>query len=262
MGLATEATIRARAIRDAGRPTSPSTCSGSTDARCSTARTRSAASCSPGSVSTAPHWQTPRHHVGEGEALWQVVRERKPGGDRRQAARLALPTGAAQPRLGQGPQPPRPGARDRRLDARRGQPRVAGSARCWSATGTRRRRRPSGWAPAAARLRGRRRHRLHPGDARAADGDAGAAPARAEPVRARRGPAGQVRAASPCARRRPDLGRAGAGLRGRVQRVDARGHPAPVLVQGPCATTRTRARSSARRLPDADRSSTLPGRMR
>ena len=44
-------------------------------------------------------------------------------GHRRQAARLALPAGQAQPRLAQGQELPRPGGRDRRLAARQGAPR-------------------------------------------------------------------------------------------------------------------------------------------
>ena len=57
--------------------------------------------------------------------------------------------------------------------------------------------------------------------------------ARRVAVRARRGPAGQVRPARPRPRRRAGLGRARARLRGRVHRVDARGHAAPAVVQGP-----------------------------
>ncbi len=115
-----------------------------------------------------PSWQAPAHHVGDGARLWEAVRAPGPRGDRRQAAAEPLPARATQPRVAQGPLPPRPGARDRRLDARRGLARRPGRLAAGRPLG----RDPGGGEeprpPAAAGLRRRRRHRLHPGDARPA----------------------------------------------------------------------------------------------
>ena len=187
------------------------------------AATRSGASCSPGSASTGRPGGRPRTHFGDGERFLEAIRAAGPGGHRRQAARSA--------RTGPG----RRSGEWLKLRNRPGQELVIG-----------------GWMPGEgsrggrvgslllgylrrgqARLRRRRRHRLHPGSAGRDHRAAEAARPPDEPVRARRGPRGQV--PRPLARDRggPVLGRAGARLRGRVHRVDPRGDPAPALVQGP-----------------------------
>ena len=69
-----------------------------------------------------PSWQTPSHHRGEGKALLAPHRGARPRGAGRQAARQPLPARAAQPRLAEGEEHPQPGARDRRLAPRAGEP--------------------------------------------------------------------------------------------------------------------------------------------
>ncbi len=166
-----------------------------------------------------PAWQTPRHRLGDGEALLAAARER--GLEGIVAKRLASPY--------------RPGRRsadwikvqnrrrqelvDRRLHDRRGRPltppRLAAGRLLGCDAGGGGEPRPS----AAARLRRRRRHGLLAGDAGRAHRPARAAAARDEPVRGRVGSAGEVRGAD--SRARPDpVGRAGDRLRDRVPALD------------------------------------------
>ena len=81
-------------------------------------------------------------HRRRGARLLEAARERGPRGHRLQAARQPLPPRQAQRRLAEDTRSPRPGAGSRRLHARARADGAAGSARCSSATGTRRRRRP------------------------------------------------------------------------------------------------------------------------
>ena len=155
-------------------------------------------------------------------------------GDRREAARQPYRPGQTQPRVAQGPLPARPGAGDRRLDARRGSRGGAGRLAAGRPLGRDARRRRSGSdarsssstpaasAPASPR---RRSTRL----------TGALEPLRRDdsPFELGEDPEVKYAPASPRPRRRPGLGRAGAGLRGRVHRVDPRGHPASVGVQGP-----------------------------
>ncbi len=169
-----------------------------------------------------PSWQAPAHHVGDGERLWAAIQQR--GLEGVVAKRLDSPY--------------RPGQRSRewlKVRHRRGQEFVIG-----------------GWMPGEGSRGGRIGSLLvgyyeggklsYAGGVgtgftqetldRLKDAARAAAPRRLA-VRARRGPAGQVRAARPRPWRRAGLGRAAAGLRGRVHRVDARGNPAPIGLQGP-----------------------------
>ena len=217
MGLATEAPIRAASIRDAGhlRRLRPALARRTLAARPSPYEERRELLAGLGLDDV--HWQAPRHHVGEGEALWQVVRERNL-------------EGIVAKRLGS---PYRPGRRSRdwvKVRNRRGQELVIGG---WMpGEGTRGGRVGSllvgHWdatpeeadapgSPAAARLRGRRGNRLHPGDARAADGACSRrSAASGVPFELGEDPRVKYAQRARDARRRPDLGRAGAGLRGRV----------------------------------------------
>ena len=232
--------------RDARSPTSPSTCSGST-ARSLLAEPyeRRRELLADARVRRPVAGRRPRHHLGRRRGAARRGPRARARGHRREAAR----------------QPYRPGRRSRDWvkvqnrrrqelviggwHARRGRPRAAASARCWSATGTRRREE-------AERL-GRPQRLVYAGGVgtgftqatldeltRAAR----AAAPRAEPVRGRLGPRGQVRGPGPRARR-AGLGRAGARLRGRVPEwthEDTLRQPRSRA----CATTRTRARSCAR----------------
>ena len=214
-------------------------------ARCSPSPTSAAASCSRASASTGRTGR--RRRTTSATASGSGRRSgRRAGGDRRQAAAEPLPARAAQPRMAQGPQPPRPGAGDRRLDARRGLPRRAGRLAAGRPLG----RDPGGGgaprAPAAARLRRRGRHRLHPGDARPAarscssrcgattrrsssartrSSSTASAPATAAPARSGSSRSSSASSSSPS-------GPARAPCASRRSRA--------------CATTRTRARSCAR----------------
>ena len=69
-----------------------------------------------------PSWQTPAQHQGDGQALLDLTHDPGPGGGRRQAPRQPLHAGAPLELVDQGQERPLPGLRDRRLDARRGQP--------------------------------------------------------------------------------------------------------------------------------------------
>ena len=236
-------------------PTSPSTCSGSTAARCSPSRTSARRELLAELGFDGPNWQAPapprrrrRPALGRDPAAG-------PRGRRREAARQPVPARPAQRRVAQGPLPARAGARDRRLDAGRGHARRPGRLAAGRPLGRDPRGGGAARAPAAARLRRRRRHRLHAGDARAAH--RALAPLRRDglAVRARRGPGGQVRASGPAtaaparsgssrsssARSSSPSGRARARCASRRSRA--------------CATTRTRARSSARpeRIAEVDR---------
>ena len=210
---------------------------------------RSGASCSPGSSFDGPSWQAPAHHVGDGERLWEAI-QRAQGLEGIVAKRLGSPY--------------RPGQRSRewlKVRYRRGQELVIGG---WMpGEGSARRpgrvaagrplgRDPGGGRaprpPAAARLRGRRRDRLHAGDARPAHGRCWSRfAATTSPFELGEDPRGQVRAAGPRPRRRPGLGRAGAGLRGRVHASGRARAPCANRRSRACATTRTRARWSGRR---------------
>ncbi len=94
-----------------------------------------------------PSWQSPAHHVGDGEELLAAVRARGLEGIVAKRSVQPVPARAPQRRLGQGAEPPRqelviggwmPGEGGR----------ARASARCWSATGTRRRRGRAARAPA------------------------------------------------------------------------------------------------------------------
>ena len=172
------------------RPTSPSTCSGSTAASLLAEPYERRRELLAELEFDGPSWQAPRsprrrRRSGSG----RPCRNAGPRGDRRQAARQPVPARPAQPRVAQGPQPPRPGAGDRRLDAGRGQPRRTGRLAAGRLLGRDARGGGAARAPAAARLRRRRRHRLHAGDARPAHRAARAAAPLGLAVRARRGPA-------------------------------------------------------------------------
>ncbi len=132
------------------------------------------------------------------------------GGDRRQAPRFPLHARAARRGLDQDQEPPAPGARDRRLDRGQGRARAGRSGRSSSASTTSGRA-----APRRARRDGLRR-----GRARAARRSARAPRARGLPVL---GPAAAARRA---------LRGAAPGVRGRIQRVDARRQDPPGLLQG------------------------------
>ena len=140
-------------------------------------------------ASTGPTGRRPGTTSATARGCWEAVRERGPRGDRREAARQPLPARPAQPRVAQGPQPPRPGARDRRLDARRGRraARRVGSLLVghWDAT------------PEEAESLGRPQRLVYAGGVGTgftqemldrAHRAAGAAAAATTPVRARRGP--------------------------------------------------------------------------
>ena len=197
------------------------------------ARTRSGASDSTRSSSTAPNWRAPRNHVGDGAALWDLVQERDL-------------EGIVAKRLGS---PYRPGKRSRewaKVRNRRGQELVIGG---WMpGEGSRGGRVGSllvgHYVDEQARLRGRRRHRLHPGHARRADQAAEAARAPRLAVRARRGPEGQVRAARPRPRRRAGLGRARSWSPRSSSPSGRTRAPCASRRSRACAKTRTRARWS------------------
>ena len=237
MGLANEATIRRRAAETPGDLRRLRPALARRRARCSPSRTSAGASCSPASGSTARTGGRRAHHVGDGARALDAGPGPRPRGDRRQAARLALPARQAQPRVGEGPQPPRPGARDRRLDARRGQSRRPRRL----AAGGPLRRRASSSTPAASAPASRRTmldeltELLEPlRAARLA-------------VRARRGPEGQVRASEPATAAR---GRSGSSPSSSPRSSSPSG-PTRARCASPrsraCATTRTRARSCGSR---------------
>ena len=170
-----------------------------------------------------PNWQTPRHHVGDGAALLGSSGSAASRGSSRSGS-APLPARPPQPRLAQGPQPPRPGARDRRLDAGRGQRAAGGSARCSSATGTRPPRRPSasdarsgsstpvgvgtGFTQAmldrADRAARRRcgRERARSSSARTRGSSTRSGPATAAPARSGSSPSSSARSSSPSGRAR------------------------------------------------------------
>ena len=169
-----------------------------------------------------PSWQAPAHHLGDGEAFFEAVRAR------------GL-EGVVAKRLGS---PYRPGRRSAdwvKVQNRRRQELVIG-----------------GWMPGEG-LRAKQVGSLLVGywdsdgklvyaggvgtgftdeTLRTLDRRARAARPRDEPVRGRLGPGSQVRDASQ-GPRWAALGRARARLRGRVPALDARGHAARGVVQGP-----------------------------
>ena len=74
MNLTSEAQVRRIASHGPRRLHASSTCSSSTGTRCWASPTRTGASCWPSSSSAGDAWQTPAHHVGDGEALLAASR--------------------------------------------------------------------------------------------------------------------------------------------------------------------------------------------
>ena len=150
----------------------------------------------------------------DGDALYEAAQAAAPGGDRRQAGRLAVPAGKADARVAEDQDARPAGVRDRRLHE--GPGAALGPLRLTRARCMARRR---------ARLRRQRRHRLHgQGDRRPA-GEAAAARTEGEPFPCRPEDAEGAQGGR-------GLGEAGAGLRGRVRRVDARRPVAGPVVPG------------------------------
>ena len=205
------------------------------------------------------HWQTPRHHVGEGEALWQVVRERNL-------------EGIVAKRLGS---PYRPGRRSRdwiKVRNRSGQELVIGG---WMpGEGTRGGRVGSllvgHWdaTPEEAAWLGRPQRLVYAGGVGTGFTQAmlDRLTAMLAPLRREHSPfeLGEDPRAKYAQRARAR----GAGPIWVDRSWSARSSSASGRTRGPCAsprsrgcaTTRTPARSSARRLPGGDRSSRLRGR--
>ena len=180
------------------------------------------------SSSTASSWQTPEH----------VARRRRGAAARRapsRASRASSPSAWTRPisrACARGDwvkikNVRAPGVRGRRLDAGQGQAQRAHRRAAARACTSRRR----------AALRRARRQRLQ--RAASSTGCRGLLGAAASDPARRSRPAG----APPRGRR---LLRAAAGRRGRVQRVDRRGQPAPALLQGPARGQGRRRRSCAR----------------
>ena len=203
--------------------------------RCSPSRTSAAASCSPGSTLDG-RLAGARPRTTSATARRSSTRPGPRASRGSSASGSAAPTGRAPAaRLAQDPRAPRPGAGDRRLHARRGRahglgrlaPRrllgrdarggrvaSAGRQRLVYAGGV-----GTGFTDAMLkRLIGAARAARHRRDA---PFELGEDPREKYKGRARERGAG------------PGLGRAAAGRRVRVHRVDPRGHPPPAVVQGP-----------------------------
>ena len=203
-----------------------STCCTSRAPRCSTGRTTSGGPRSRGSGCRATHWSVPPAFLGGGAAVLEATRAQGLEGvvAKRRDARRTCPAGAATTGASSSTSAARPPSSPAGSRARAAAPGGIGSLLLGQ------------HGPAGLRVRRARRHRLHRGDARDARAAARAAAPRHAAVRH-----------GGAARARPQrrLGRAGAGRRGGVHRVDARRAAAAPVVQG-AARRRARRRRSSR----------------